>query len=334
MARAGGYCNRRVLVTGAGGFIGSHLVEALLTEGAHVRAMLRYSSRADAGNLEFLPSDTQGRLEVIRGDVRDPYFMLSAAQGVDVLFHLAALIGIPYSYEAPSEYVATNVTGTLHVLEAARWHHVGRVVQTSTSETYGSAQYRPIDERHPAVAQSPYAATKVGADKLAESYHRSFGLPVVVVRPFNTFGPRQSARAVVPTILAQLLAGRPRLHLGSLEPERDLTYVADTVSGLMALGDCDAAIGKAVNLGTGSCLSVGELARKCMAAVGREVPVVADAARVRPADSEVTALVSDNRLARDLSGWRPAVSLDEGLRRCADFIRKQPQMYQPEEYQR
>jgi NAD dependent epimerase/dehydratase len=334
MAFADAYRNRRVLVTGAGGFIGSHLTEALVGGGAHVRALLHYSSRAGVENLEFLAAEERGRLEILRGDVRDPFFMMEAAEGVDVIFHLAALIGIPYSYEAPADYVATNVTGTLHVLEAARRQRVGRVVHTSTSETYGTAQYRPIDEKHPAVAQSPYAASKVGADKLAESYHHSFGLPVVTVRPFNTFGPRQSARAIVPTILSQLVLGRPCLKLGSLEPERDLTFVTDTVAGMLALGACDAAVGKEVNLGTGLCLSVGALAHKCMEITGRNVPVVVESARVRPADSEVLALVSDNRLARDLAGWRPLVSVEEGLRRCADFIRGHPEMYQPEEYQR
>jgi dTDP-glucose 4,6-dehydratase len=296
--------------------------------------MLRYSSRADLGNLAFVPRASQGAVEVIRGDVRDPYFVLRACEGVDTVFHLAALIGIPYSYEAPSEYVATNVTGTLHVLEGAGRQKVRRVVHTSTSETYGTAQYRPIDERHPAVAQSPYAASKVGADKLAESYHCSFGLPVVTVRPFNTFGPRQSARAVLPTILAQLLGDCRQLRLGSLEPERDLTFVSDTVAGMMALGACEEAVGKAVNLGTGQPLSVGALARKCMAVVGREVLIQADAGRIRPPHSEVMALVSDNRLARELCGWQPQVGIDEGLRRSADFVRAHPALYHPEGYQR
>jgi UDP-glucose 4-epimerase len=334
MAHTEGYRNRRVLVTGSAGFIGSHLVEALLRQGAHVRALVRYSSRADSGNLEFVPRESRRALEIVRGDIRDPSFMLRVGEGMDVVFHLAALIGIPYSYEAPAEYVATNVVGTLNVLEAARHHHVGRVIHTSTSETYGTAQYRPIDERHPLVAQSPYAASKVGADKLAESYHHSFGLPVVTVRPFNTFGPRQSARAVVPSILSQLTSGRGELRLGSLEPERDLTYVSDTVAGMLALGACDKAVGRTVNLGTGSALSVGDLASKCMAVVGREVSIVVDSARVRPADSEVMALVSDNRQARDLCGWQPRVSVEEGLHACAGFISGHPHLYHPEEYQR
>jgi NAD dependent epimerase/dehydratase len=333
MSFADAYTGRRVLVTGAGGFIGSHVVEALIASGASVRAMLRYSSRADVGNLEFLPRGLVNAVEIVRGDVRDPYFVLRSSEGVDAVFHLAGLIGIPYSYEAPSEYVATNVTGTLHVLEAARRQQVRRIVHVSTSETYGTAQYQPIDERHPAVAQSPYAASKVGADKLAESYHCSFGLPVVTVRPFNTFGPRQSARAVLPTILAQLLGAAKQLRLGSLAPERDLTFVSDTVAGLLALGACEAAVGKAVNLGTGQALSVGDLARKCMAVVGREVPIEPEAGRVRPSASEVMALVSDNRLARSLCGWQPQVGIDDGIRRSAEFVREHPELYHAEEYQ-
>ena len=330
----GSYRGRWVLVTGAGGFIGSHLVQSLVGVGARVRALLRYSSRADTGHLEFLPGADLRRVEVVRGDVRDPHFVLQACHGVEVAFHLAALIGIPYSYEAPGEYVATNVTGTLNLLEAARRQGVVRVVHTSTSETYGTAQYRPIDERHPVVAQSPYAASKAGADRMAESYHRSFGLPVVTVRPFNTFGPRQSARAVVPTILSQLLSGREYLHLGSLEPERDLTYVSDTVTGLLALGACENAVGRAVNLGTGEAVSVGDLARLCMRLVGRDVPIVVDQERVRPPASEVMALVSDNRVARELCGWQPCVTLEDGLRNCIDFVSKHRAMYNPEEYQR
>jgi NAD dependent epimerase/dehydratase len=329
-----GYRDRRVVVTGAGGFIGSHLVERLAHDGASVRALVHYSSRADAGNLRFLSPDLLARVEIIRGDVRDPHFMLDACDGMDVVFHLAALIAIPYSYQAPGEYVDVNVAGTLNVLEAARRRKVARVVQTSTSETYGTAQYQPIDEKHPLVAQSPYAASKVGADKLAESYHCSFRLPVVTVRPFNTFGPRQSARAIVPTILAQLLSGRPELRLGALAPRRDLTFVADTVEGMLALAACDAAVGRTVNLGTGEALSIGDLARKCMRLVGREVPVRVEELRLRPEDSEVMALVSDNRLARELCGWQPRVGLDDGLRRCADFIRTHSDLYHPEEYQR
>jgi UDP-glucose 4-epimerase len=334
MALGDAYRDRRVLVTGAGGFIGSHLVERLAAEGIAVRALLRYSSRSDAGNLDFLPPELLRNVEIIRGDLRDPHFMLDACDKVDVVFHLAALIGIPYSYEAPVEYVAGNVAGTLNVLEAARRQRVSRVVHTSTSETYGTAQYRPIDEKHPLVAQSPYSASKVGADKLAECYHKSFDLPVVTVRPFNTYGPRQSARAVVAVILSQLVGGRSELRLGALSPQRDLTFVEDTVAGMLALGACEAAVGRTVNLGTGEALSIGDLARLCMRIVGREIPVKVEEERLRSADSEVLALVSDNRLARQLCGWRPRIGLEEGLRRCIAFIREHPDLYHPEEYQR
>jgi len=333
MSSSSWYSGAQVLVTGAGGFIGSHLVERLVLGGARVRAMVRYSARADAGNLEFLPAPVRTRLEIIRGDIRDPHFLLHACEGAKVVFHLAALIGIPYSYHAPTEYVATNVAGTVNVLEAARRHKVERVIHTSTSESYGTAQYRPIDEKHPLVAQSPYAASKISADKLAESYHCSFALPVVTVRPFNTYGPRQSARAVVAAILSQLLSGAEYLTLGSLEPERDLTYVDDTVEGLLALGCCDAAVGKTVNLGSGAAISIGDLARKCMAFTGRDVPIKIDATRIRPQKSEVMALVSDNRLARSLSSWQPRVTLEEGLQKCVAFVRSHPEMYHPTEYQ-
>lgn len=327
------YQDRCVLVTGAGGFIGSHLVETLVRQGARVRAMLHYSSRADAGSLEFLPSAVKGQVEIVRGDLRDFFFVLQACKGCSTVFHLGALIGIPYSYQAPGEYVSTNVVGTLNVLEAARIHGQIRVVHTSTSEVYGTAQYKPIDERHPQVGQSPYSASKIGADKLAESYCHSFGLPVVTVRPFNTYGPRQSARAIIPTILSQLLAGCERLRLGSLNPVRDLTFVTDTAAGMMALGACDEAVGKTVNLGTGRAVSVGELARKCMAVVGRETPIEVDENRVRPQPSEVYCLLSDNRFAKSLCGWEPKIDIDQGLAQTAEFVARSPGLYRAKEYQ-
>ena len=328
------YRGKKVLVTGAGGFIGSHLVESLVRGGACVRALLRYSSRADVGNLEFLPQDVTAQTEVIRGDLRDPHFMLGAGEGCEVVFHLGALIAIPYSYQAPGEYIATNVVGTLNVLEAARIHKMSRVIHISTSETYGTAQYTPIDEQHCLIGQSPYAASKIGADKLTESYFHSYGIPVVTVRPFNTYGPRQSARAVIPTILSQLLAGCEALRLGSLAPVRDLTYVSDTVAGMLALGGCDQAIGKTVNLGTGEAVSVGNLARKCIAAVGRDVPIELEQERVRPEPSEVMVLLSNNGLAKALCGWEPHVAMEEGLQRSAEFIGRFPGLYRPKEYQR
>jgi NAD dependent epimerase/dehydratase len=328
------YQGRKVIVTGAGGFIGSHLVEALIEQGAQVRAMLRYTSRPDRGNLEFLSSDNLARVEIVRGDLRDPHFMLNVLANQEIVFHLAALIAIPYSYIAPSDYVATNITGTLNVLESARRNCVQRVIHISTSEVYGTAQFRPIDESHPLVGQSPYSASKIGADKLAESFQRSFGLPVMTVRPFNTYGPRQSARAVIPTILAQLLAGRDRLQLGSLEPERDLTHAKDTVAGMLALGACEKAIGLTINLGTGSALSIGQLAEKCMSITGTRIPLNVDPQRVRPEQSEVQALVSNNSLAMDLCGWRPTIGLDEGLKDCAAFVKNHPTLFHPQEYQR
>jgi NAD dependent epimerase/dehydratase len=328
------YRSRKVFVSGAGGFIGSHVVQALAEQGAQVRAMLRYSSRADRGNLEFLPASLLERVEIVRGDVRDPHFMLQALEGQEIVFHLAALIAIPYSYIAPSEYVATNVTGTLNLLESARRNGVRRFLQTSTSEVYGTAQFRPINESHPLVGQSPYSASKIGSDKLAESFYRSYGLPVVTVRPFNTYGPRQSARAVVPTILAQLLSGSDRLELGSIDPERDLTHARDTAAGMLALAACDEAVGLTVNLGTGSALTIGQIAEKCMSITGRKVPLQVDPRRIRPEKSEVLALISDNRLARQLCGWQPAVELEQGLRDCADFMKDHLALFHPEEYQR
>lgn len=328
------YRDRKVTVTGAGGFIGSHLVEALVAQGAQVRAMLRYTSRADRGNLEFLPAQALNRVEIVRGDIRDPHFMLHALEKQEIVFHLAALIAIPYSYIAPSDYAATNVIGTLNVLESARRNGARRFVHTSTSEVYGTAQFRPINETHPLVGQSPYSASKIGADKLAESYYRSFGLPIVTVRPFNTYGPRQSARAVIPTILAQLLSGHKQLELGSLEPERDLTHARDTAAGMLALGACDKALGLTVNLGTGSALTIRRLAERCMEITGTKVPLIVDPQRVRPEKSEVLALVSDNSLARQLCGWQPSIDLDDGLKDCAEFVKRHLALFHPQEYQR
>ena len=266
----------RVLVTGAGGFIGSHLAEELARRGASVRAMTHYDSRADRSNLEFLPADIYRQLDFVAGDVRDPFFMLEATRDIDVVFHLAALIAIPYSYVAPVSYVDTNVRGTLNVLEACRRNGVARVVHTSTSECYGTAQYRPIDETHPLQGQSPYSASKIGGDKVAESFHLSFDLPVVTLRPFNTYGPRQSARAVTQTILSQLLAGCAELRLGSLEPERDLMYVSDTVAAFIAAAESDGVVGETVNAGTGEAVTIGALAELAMGVVGRRIPIISD----------------------------------------------------------
>jgi NAD dependent epimerase/dehydratase len=309
-----------ILVTGAGGFIGSHLVEELLRREQRVRAFVRYTSHGGIGCLEDVPAALRQGLEVVYGDVRDARAVRQAAASCRRIFHLAALIGIPYSYVAPDSYVAVNVQGTLNVLEAARDHQVERVIVTSTSEVYGTALYTPIDEEHPLQAQSPYAASKIGADHLALSYHRSFGLAVTVVRPFNTYGPRQSTRAVIPTIMTQALAGDV-VRLGSSSPVRDLVYVADTVAGFLALADAPDCVGKATNLATGVGITVGELAQRIVRLVGRPLPVVEEAERVRPENSEVFKLIGSARLARERAGWSAATSLDHGLRRALEWAR-------------
>lgn len=314
------YNNFRVLVTGAGGFIGSHLVEALVGAGARVKALVRYTSRGGWGHLEQVVPQVGDSVEIVPGDVRDSQFMRDQVRGSDIVFHLAALIGIPYSYEASESYVDTNVRGTLNVLQAAREAGGPRVVITSTSEVYGTACYTPMDEKHPLQAQSPYSASKIAADKLAESYHLSFGLPVVTVRPFNTYGPRQSARAVIPTIVSQALAGGDTLRLGSLDPVRDLTYVGDTVRGFLRAGVAEQAVGQVINLGTGQGTSIGELAQMVMQIVGRKLAIVADADRIRPPASEVRLLIAKTERAHELLGWEPEVPLAEGLQRVIEYI--------------
>ncbi len=323
--------NAAVLVTGAGGFIGSHLCEALVRDGAGVRALVHYNSRNDWGGLEHLPPDIRDQIEVVTGDVRDPFAVRAAVRGCGTVYHLAALIAIPYSYRSPQAFFETNVLGTLNVLQAARDEGVARVVHTSTSEVYGTARQVPIEESHPLQAQSPYAASKIGADKVAESFHLAFGVPVVTVRPFNTYGPRQSARAVVPTIAVQALAGR-RVALGALTPTRDLLYVADTARGFIAAGRCGRALGQVVNLGSGREISIGDLACTIIAICDTGVPVTMDPARLRPAASEVERLCASNARARDLFGWQPQVPLEEGLRRVVDDLRANLSRYKPEVY--
>jgi NAD dependent epimerase/dehydratase len=316
------FAGRRVLVTGAGGFIGSHLVEALVREGAAVRAFVHYNGRNDWGNLELVPGDVVSQIEVVHGDIQDPFGVSRAVTGSDVVFHLAALIGIPYSYVAPQSYVATNVSGTLNVLEAVRAHEVERLVHTSTSETYGTALRTPIDEEHPLQGQSPYSASKIAADKLVESYARSFNVEAVTLRPFNTYGPRQSLRAMVPTMLSQALAGSGAIRLGSLHPVRDLTYVADTVRAFLAVSTADGVTGSVLNAGSGSGTSVGDLVRLVLAVVGSDAEVVRDEARVRPAESEVDELIADSTALQRLTGWAPQVELRDGLAATADWIRE------------
>ncbi len=313
--------DKTVLVTGAGGFIGSHLTERLLAEGCRVRAFVHYNSSNSWGWLDTLPSSRQAELDVVAGDVRDPHGVSAAMRGAHVLMHLAALIAIPFSYHSPDSYVATNVQGTLNVLQAARGNELERVLVASTSEVYGTAQYVPIDERHPMQGQSPYSATKIGADRLAEAFRRSFDLPVVVARPFNTYGPRQSARAVIPTVITQLLAGYREIRIGALEPRRDLTFVADTVAGLVDLARCDAAVGREVNIGSGREISIGDLAAKLVELIDPTARIVADDERLRPEASEVGRLVCDSSAMKALTGWGPQVPLGEGLERTIAWFR-------------
>lgn len=311
----------KVLVTGAGGFIGSHLVERLVEQGASVRAFVRYNSRGDPGMLRWTPAEVITRIELLGGDLRDAEAIRSAVDGCQFVFHLGALISIPYSYMHPVEVAETNLIGTLNILMACRNPGVERLIHTSTSEVYGTAQRVPIDEVHPLHAQSPYSATKIGADKLAESFYCSYGLPVVTVRPFNTYGPRQSARAVIPAIITQALANET-INLGSLEALRDFTYVDDTINGFLRAATATAIEGQTFNLGTGREISIGELAAKVIQKTGSAAKIGIDPARLRPQASEVLRLLSDNSLARDRLGWSPQVSLDEGLDHTIDWIRE------------
>jgi len=321
-----------VLVTGAGGFIGSHLTERLVREGARVRAFVRYNSRHDVGLLALLPAEMLTSVEVIAGDLRDGEAVRTAMTGIEVVFHLGALIAIPYSYLHPCEVVETNVMGTLNVLMAARDLGTRRVVHTSSSEVYGTALYTPIDEAHPLQGQSPYSASKIGADKIAESFFRSFGVPVATIRPFNTYGPRQSARAVIPTIAVQALSSE-QIRLGALDPVRDFTFVDDTVEGFLQVGRQEAAAGQEINIGSGECISVGELARKILSIVGRDLPIVGEDQRRRPAQSEVLRLHASPDKARQLLGWQAQVPLDDGLRRTVDWLRDHLRLYRPDQYE-
>ena len=323
---------KRVLVTGSGGFIASHLVESLVIKGARVRAFVRYNSRNDPGNLALLPGDILEQIEIVPGDLRDLPAVQNAAHGQTHIFHLGALIAIPYSYIHPAEVVETNVIGTLNVLLASRGSSVERLVHTSTSEVYGTAQHVPIDEHHPLQGQSPYSASKIGADKLAESFYRSFDLPVVTLRPFNTYGPRQSARAVIPTIITQALT-QDVIHLGNLESRRDLTYVSDTVAGFIRLAETPGVEGDTFNLGSGSEVSIGDLAQMIVDLVGKPVSIEVDPARLRPPKSEVQRLLADNRLACERLGWEPRVNLQEGLIQTIAWIAENLHLYRTDRYQ-
>lgn len=326
---------KKTLVTGADGFIGSHLVEGLVAAGADVRALVYYNSWNAQGWLADLPDAIRAEIEIVQGDVRDPARMRALVAGCEYVFHLASLIAIPYSYEAPDSYVATNIGGTLNILQACRdSDRLVRLVHVSTSEVYGTAQQVPIAEAHPLVGQSPYSASKIGADKMAESFHLSFGLPVVTARPFNTFGPRQTARAVIPTIAAQLLAGTPELTLGALTPTRDFNFATDTASGMIALGGCSAAEGQVVNIGSGEEWSIEQTARMLMEIVGRQVPIACAGERLRPEKSEVNRLLADTTRIAALTGWRSAVPFREGLERTAAWIGRNIRLFEPERYQR
>ncbi len=310
---------QEVLVTGAGGFIGSHLVEHLLDLGASVHAFIHYNSRNDWGNLELIPDEKTKELEIITGDVTDPFSIGKAVAKTSVVFHLASLIAIPYSYTAPASYVKTNVEGTLNVMQACLECGVEKVVHTSTSEVYGTAQYVPIDEKHPLQGQSPYSASKIGADKIAESYYLSFDLPVATARPFNTYGPRQSARAIIPSVACQVLAGQD-VRLGSLSPVRDLTYVLDTVKGFTAVAACADTAGQVLNIGSGKGISIGDLADKIIAATGKESGIIRDPARTRPDKSEVMRLICDNSLMKKTTGWEPRHTLTMGIEETVKWI--------------
>lgn len=323
---------RKVLITGGGGFIGSRLVEVLMRSGAQVRAFVRYNSRGDAGLLRSLSPFVLGGIEIIPGDLRDEDAVRKAVHGQEIVFHLGALISIPYSYLHPAEVAATNVMGTLNVLLACRDLGVERLVHTSTSEVYGTARVAPISESHPLQGQSPYSASKIGADKLAESFYCAYDLPVITVRPFNTYGPAQSARAVIPTIITQALT-RDTIHLGNLDSTRDFTYVDDTVDGFLRAAESATGLGEVFNLGTGEEIRIGDLAEKVIAMVGRDVKIDTQVERLRPEKSEVMRLISDNSRAREVLGWAPAISLDEGLKRTIHWISENLSQYRIGKYE-
>ena len=322
---------KSVLVTGAGGFIGSHLTEHLVELGANVNAFARYNSRNDWGLLELLPKEKLDEIEVIMGDLKDADAIRHAAKGVDIIFHLGSLIAIPYSYIHPRETIETNILGALNVLTAAKESRIEKLVHTSTSEVYGTAQYVPIDENHPLQGQSPYSASKIGADKIAESFFRSFDLPVAIIRPFNTYGPRQSARAVIPTIITQALT-KEKIFLGSLHPTRDYTYVKDVVKAFIKVAESPKSIGEVINVGSNFEISIGDLANKIFPLVGKNVEIISDSVRVRPQDSEVERLWCDNTKAKRLLGWEPKTSLDEGIRKTIEWISAHISLYKPEIY--
>lgn len=323
---------KKVLVTGADGFIGSHLTEELVRRGYQVRAFVYYNSFGTFGWLDTLPEHIKQEIELQSGDIRDPNGVRTAAAGIDSIFHLAALIAIPYSYESPDSYVDTNVKGTLNILQAARALETGKVLITSTSEVYGSADYVPIDESHPFKAQSPYSATKIGADRLAESFYRSFLLPVAIVRPFNTYGPRQSARAVIPTIISQLLAGKEDIHLGSLIPTRDFNYVKDTVNGFIEIEASEQTVGEEINIASGTEISIGELALELIRQINPKAEIICENERLRPEKSEVTRLLGSNEKLKALTSWKQQYTLSQGLKETILWMENNLNRYRTDRY--
>ena len=312
---------KKVLVTGSDGFIGSHLVESLLDRGYNVKAFVYYNSFNSWGWLDSFSKPKLKNIEVFTGDIRDPNGVRTAVEGVDIVFHLAALIGIPFSYHSPDSYVETNIKGTLNILQACKDFNVGKVIITSTSEVYGTARYVPIDEKHPKQGQSPYSATKIGADYLAESFRRSFGLPVVIARPFNTYGPRQSARAVIPTIITQLLSGKKEIKLGMLCPTRDFVFIKDTVEGFIEIAESEKVVGEEINIATQREVSIGDLAKNLIKMIDPKAMIIADKARLRPKESEVERLLGANRKIMELTNWKARYSLDEGLKETVEWFK-------------
>lgn len=329
------YYNRymeKILITGAEGFIGSHLTELLVNEGYDVRAMVQYNSFNNWGWIDTFDEKIKNKVEIFLGDVRDPNGVKKAMEGCDAVFHLAALIAIPYSYYSPDMYVDTNIKGTLNILQAARELKTKRILVTSTSEVYGTAQYVPIDEKHPYQGQSPYSATKIGADRLAESFYRSFNLPVTIVRPFNTFGPRQSARAVIPTIITQLLSGKEEIKLGSLTPTRDFNYVKDTANGFLEIYKSDKTIGEEINIATQKEISIGEVADELIKQINPNAKIICDEQRLRPEKSEVNRLLGSNKKIMSLTDWKPQYSFEEGIKETIEFLKNNIDKYKADIY--
>lgn len=322
----------KTLVTGADGFIGSHLVERLLQEGHQVRAFVYYNSFNSWGWLDTFPKELLKEIEIFAGDIRDPNGVREAMKDVNVVYHLAALIAIPFSYHSPDSYVDTNIKGTLNVLQAAKGLATKRVLVTSTSEVYGTAQYVPIDELHPFQGQSPYSATKIGADRIAESFYRSFDMPITIVRPFNTYGPRQSARAVIPTIITQLLSGMTEIKLGSLTPTRDFNYVKDTVDGFIEIAKSDKAIGQEINIATQQEIAIGELAQELINQINPNARIISDEQRLRPENSEVNRLLGSNKKIKELTSWRPKYTLKDGLAETIAFLKENLDRYKADIY--